>query len=667
MRIIFSTVLFFVFLSAANESYLWPTNASTTLTTVFGDVRPRRYHAGLDIRTYGKSGYELYAIDNGYIERLRVSSSGYGKAIYLRLDDKRIVVYAHLSEFSKEMNVFARDLQKQKGRYSVNQLLEPGKFPVKKGEIIGYTGDTGSISGPHLHFEIRNESNNPFNPLLTNLTIKDTKFPIAKNLAIIPLTARSTANAEIKPITLKLQKISTTSYSIKDPLIISGPFGFAIEVLDKIDQQPFNFGLYGIELRIDNQLTYSIQYEQFDFSEGELVYTERDYALIRSGEGKFYRLFCDKKGRKLSFRDETIYSKFFFNPGIHTFEITAFDFSGNKITINGNFEYRNEIKSPGIYEFTHKKTDYIHRVIPEYEWHQFEHGTLLNILNLPQSLDSFALSSEMNQPIHESPTLVKHDRDQSQFLFDPVNLNNLGSLFFKAANDLNHYHIPITGTVAFPGSPFKYNFRDEVIISGSGDTFYDTSFAWIKALDSIPISKGRMIAGPWEIGPDFIPFKNQMKISIPADNLNSHANDKTAIYYYNPKNQAWYFMSTQFSETDSMYSTSALSGEIFALVEELNPPKIQQIKPKLNQTYSQKNAGNIHFKIKDDLSGIDGENDVTLEINQQKVIHEYNSYRREISYTFENELNPGSNDIKIIVIDKVGNSSEITGTWDLKN
>ena len=91
-------------LDFGNEEYLWPTNASKTLTTVFGDVRPRRYHAGLDIRTYGQSGYDLYAIDDGYIERIRVSSSGYGKAIYIRLIDGRIVVYAHLSKFTSEIN-----------------------------------------------------------------------------------------------------------------------------------------------------------------------------------------------------------------------------------------------------------------------------------------------------------------------------------------------------------------------------------------------------------------------------------------------------------------------------------------------------------------------------------------------------------------------------------
>ena len=663
----FRFILFFTFLFGADEAYVWPTNASKTLTTVFGDVRPRRYHAGLDIRTYGKSGYELYAIDDGYIERLRVSSSGYGKAVYLRLKDKRIVVYAHLSEFTETMNRFARDIQKQKGKYSINQLLEPGKFPVKKGDIIGYTGDTGSISGPHLHFEIRDNDNKPINPLLTNLKVIDTQFPVAKSIAIIPLSANSTINDNITPIIFELNKKDKTSYNLNKNPVLTGDFGFAVKVHDKIDQQPFNFGLYGIELRIDGKLTYSIQYEHFDFSEGELVYTERDYALIRAGEGKFYRLFCDSKGRKLSFRDENISSKVLLTPGNHSFEISGYDFSGNTIKVSGEFEYQNNPIPQKLNTYTPLKTDYIHHVIPEYDWHQYEHGTLLNIHGINSRLDSISIDHRSDQTNISFPTLTKQSQGQSQFLFRPEQLIQVQSLFFKTSSHQNIYHIPINGTIAFPESPFKYNFKNEIIVSGSGDSFYDTSFVWIKSLDSIPVTKGKMIAGPWEIGPDYIPYNNQIQISIPSDLLSTHASDKTSIYYYNPKNKAWYFMPTTYSNRDQIYKTSALSGEIFALIEENNPPKVNQIKPKFNRTYFSKNLENIQFNIKDDLSGIDGERDVWLEINNQKVIHEYNSYRREISYSFEDELINGTNDIKITVKDKVGNTNEISGTWYLKN
>ena len=58
------------------DDYQWPTNASKTLTTVFGDIRPFRYHTGLDIRTYGVNGHDVYAIQDGYISRILVSTTG---------------------------------------------------------------------------------------------------------------------------------------------------------------------------------------------------------------------------------------------------------------------------------------------------------------------------------------------------------------------------------------------------------------------------------------------------------------------------------------------------------------------------------------------------------------------------------------------------------------
>ena len=239
---IFVTTIFCTELG--NESYLWPTDASKTLTTVFGDVRPRRYHAGLDVRTYGLSGHDLYAIEDGYIERIRVSSSGYGKAIYIRLIDDRIAVYAHMSEFTEELNELVKEIQFKENSYSINQILEPKKYKVKKGDVIGFTGDTGSISGPHLHFEIRDKNNKPLNPLLTNYSITDTQFPVAKSLAIIPLEEISRVNGEIKPIVIPIKKIDEKNYKIENEIKVSGPFGLAVKIIDRINQQPFKFGLF---------------------------------------------------------------------------------------------------------------------------------------------------------------------------------------------------------------------------------------------------------------------------------------------------------------------------------------------------------------------------------------------------------------------------------------
>ena len=135
----------------ANESYLWPTDASNTLTGTFCEERPFRYHAGIDIRTYGKNA-KIFATEDGYIERIRTGSKGYGKAIYLRLNDGNIAQYAHLDGFDDELNRIARRIQEKSGSYTIDYSFKKNEFPVsEKGYLLYYNGDA---SKPHLGKEM---------------------------------------------------------------------------------------------------------------------------------------------------------------------------------------------------------------------------------------------------------------------------------------------------------------------------------------------------------------------------------------------------------------------------------------------------------------------------------------------------------------------------------
>ena len=156
-------ILFILTLNSmwCKEQYLWPTNASTTVTALFGEERPHRYHAGIDIRTWGKNGFKLYATSDGHIQRIRTGSKGYGKALYIKLNDGNTAVYAHLDKFTPSIDATARSLQQHYGSYTIDHSFSENEFPVRRGDLIGYTGDTGGISGPHLHFEIRDKFERP--------------------------------------------------------------------------------------------------------------------------------------------------------------------------------------------------------------------------------------------------------------------------------------------------------------------------------------------------------------------------------------------------------------------------------------------------------------------------------------------------------------------------
>ena len=126
-------------------------------------------------------------------------------------------------------------------------------------------------------------------------------------------------------------------------------------------------------------------------------------------------------------------------------------------------------------------------------------------------------------------------------------------------------------------------------------------------------------------------------------------------------------MPTSYNKVNNSFNTSALSGEIFALIKEENPPIISRFKPALGELLNSKEINELSFNIKDDLSGIDGENDVSIEINNRIIIHEYNSYRKQIKYSLEGELQHGKNIVYIIAKDRSGNITELNGVWYYKN
>ncbi|MFQ6610505.1 MAG: M23 family metallopeptidase, partial [Fidelibacterota bacterium] len=315
--------------------YAWPTNASRTITTVFGDARPRRFHAGMDIRTWGNTGYELYAVDNGYIQRIRTSSKGYGKAVYLKLQDGNTAVYAHLENFSKPLNIAVRKFQEASHSYTIDHYFLPEEFPIKKGEIIGYSGDTGTISGAHLHFEIRDENENPVNPQLLGIQIEDTIPPTFLNLAAIPQFPDSKVGKSPIPVIYPAHPVGNNEFIIEDTLYTTGSVGLAVQVEDKLNDQPFSYGIFSIELRIDGVLWYQRKYDSYSFREEYLSIWDLDYTLKQLTGDKYFRLFHEPGSEIQSFVK-------FWNPnptkpevGIHKYKITASDFSGNTAVITG--------------------------------------------------------------------------------------------------------------------------------------------------------------------------------------------------------------------------------------------------------------------------------------------------------------------------------------------
>ncbi|MDL1878888.1 M23 family metallopeptidase [Cytophagia bacterium CHB2] len=273
------------------QEYAWPTDASRYLTSSFGESRPRRFHAGIDVKTWNQTGYQAIATRSGYIERMVVSPFGYGRALYVRLDTGESAVYAHLERFNEKLQAVAEREQEAAGEYRIDKTFAPGVFPVQQGEVIAYTGDTG-IGVPHLHFEIRDRQGRPLNPLQKNFPVLDQVAPTVSTIALTPLEPGAMIDGDFLPKVYHPLN-ANGRFVIPDPISVCGKVGFAVGAFDRVSGVNNQFGVYRYQLFIDDSLQFQSQFDRLSFDENPLIELAQDFGLNKQGWGRMHRLYRD--------------------------------------------------------------------------------------------------------------------------------------------------------------------------------------------------------------------------------------------------------------------------------------------------------------------------------------------------------------------------------------
>jgi len=301
MKIRLITVLAFVVASlglAAQESfpkYGDPLDIPMVLSATFGEIRPNHIHAGLDIKTQGVEGKKVYAIADGYVSRIGVSPYGYGNVLYITHYDGYTSVYAHLQRFSGEIAKYVKQYQYKHKKFASQIYPDKDKFPVKKGDLVAYSGNSGGSGGPHLHFEIRHTvSEKPLNPLYFGYKIEDKAKPLIQGVSVYPLGDSSTLEGGIKPMYFSVEG-SNGKYNLKDRSVVhgNGEMAFGICTYDIVGTQTNKDGPYLYELYLDDMLAFQVEADSFSYSEPRYVNSLLDYRRYKQKKSSYVRTEVD--------------------------------------------------------------------------------------------------------------------------------------------------------------------------------------------------------------------------------------------------------------------------------------------------------------------------------------------------------------------------------------
>ncbi|MDR1886323.1 MAG: M23 family metallopeptidase [Prevotellaceae bacterium] len=333
-KIIFFVACICPFFSLHAQDYRFPLDKPLSMSANFGELRPDHFHAGIDLRVGGAAGAEVYAIEAGYVSRIYISGTGYGKALYIEHPDGQTSVYAHLDGFAGKIAEYAEEYQYKRQRFRMNDYTEPNLLPVEKGQLIGYAGNTGSSFGAHLHLEIRESQRQaPLNPVAKGYIVpKDNMPPVFHNIAVFTL---DTINDITRPRLLKSEKAvkkgkdfapeKTATFEVCNPIFIG---------VNANDYQPGNtsrHGIYQMKAYLDNNLFYSFKLDEFEFKDtryinsfiayDELVDNKITYIKTYIEEGNKIPFYGDVKNRGLIILNDTL---------PHSVKIELFDDSNNK-------------------------------------------------------------------------------------------------------------------------------------------------------------------------------------------------------------------------------------------------------------------------------------------------------------------------------------------------
>ncbi|MCW3088980.1 MAG: family metallopeptidase [Ferruginibacter sp.] len=404
--------------------FTWPVDARKGIVANFGELRPNHYHMGLDCRTDQMENRRVFAAADGYIAKVKIEPSGFGRCIYINHPNGLTTLYAHLNNFNPALEKYVTEQQYRLESWKVFLDIPASLFPVSKGQLIAYSGNTGGSQGPHTHFEIRDtKTDKVLNPLLFGFPLADNIAPEILRLAVYD---RSVSTFEQTPKFYPLKKVNGVYTTIPNLLLTnSGKLSFGISANDRYTGSTNKNGIYQACLYEDEQFISGFQMDSISYDETRYLNAHVDYKLRSSG-GPFVQHLGRLPGYPMGIYkdggDEGVIN--IEDGNIHQLKIEVKDAQGNSSLLHFGVQTRllGETLSPAVLPAVSQQPEFRPGFI-----NVFENSNISFYLPENALYDSIRFTYKEIIPFNGNPVYQLHNGNVPVHGMFPVKVKNVGA------------------------------------------------------------------------------------------------------------------------------------------------------------------------------------------------------------------------------------------------